>query len=109
MPGGVPVTSSYRVLEASSGREALDQASRQAEEPELLLTDLVMPGGVSGRELAQSLLQRNPRLKVIYTSGYSPDIAGKDVALREGVNFLAKPFTPQKLGQTVRDCLDRQS
>jgi len=97
----------YRVLTASSGREALEDPGWLAAEPRLLLTDLVMPGGVSGLELARKLTQQNPRLKVIYTSGYSPEIAGKDAALREGVNFLAKPFNPRKLAQAIRDSLDR--
>jgi two-component system, cell cycle sensor histidine kinase and response regulator CckA len=67
----------------------------------------VMPDGVNGVELAEKLLQKNPKLKVIYTSGYSVEVAGKDVQLEEGVNFIAKPFEAHKLAQTVRNCLDR--
>jgi len=72
----------------------------------LLLTDLVMPEGMSGVELAGKLLQQNPRLKVVYASGYSTDVVGKRLPLNEGVNFLAKPFEAHKLAKTIRDCLD---
>jgi len=72
-----------------------------------LLTDLVMPGGLTGKELATQLRSEAPELKVIYASGYSAEVASKDFPLEEGVNFLAKPFEAQKLAQTVRDCLDK--
>jgi two-component system cell cycle sensor histidine kinase/response regulator CckA len=48
-----------------------------------------------------------PLLKVVYVSGYSADIAGKNLLLQEGVNFLTKPFEAHKLGQTIRTCLDK--
>ncbi|MGC3960097.1 MAG: hypothetical protein QM813_19860 [Verrucomicrobiota bacterium] len=48
----------------------------------------------------------DPKLKVIYTSGYSREIAGKDFPLQDGVNFLSKPFQAAKLAQTVRSILD---
>jgi hypothetical protein len=47
-------------------------------------------------------------LKVIYTSGYSPGMAGKDLALLEGFNFLPKPYPPTRLAELVRECLDGQ-
>ena len=72
----------------------------------LLLTDLVMPGDLNGRELAERLLQEKPSLKVIYASGYSAEVAAKNFPLAEGVNFLAKPFQTFKLAQTVRKNLD---
>ncbi len=74
---------------------------------QLLLTDLVMPGGMTGKELAERVLQDSPGLKVIYISGYSAEVVGKDWPLTEGVNFLSKPFQARKLAQTVRHCLDR--
>jgi CheY-like chemotaxis protein len=97
----------YRVLEASNGIEALEVWKQHRAEIRLLLTDLVMPGGISGKELGEQLLQQDPKLKVIYASGYSADIVGKDFSLKEGVNFLAKPFAAHKLAQTVRNCLDK--
>ena len=96
----------YRVLEAVNGIEALEVWKQNRDEINLLLTDLVMPGGINGKELGERILKENPELKVIYASGYSAEIAGKDFPLEEGVNFLTKPFQAQKLAQTVRDKLD---
>ena len=96
----------YGVLEAASGVEALEVWKQGLDKIHLLLTDLVMPGGINGKELGQQLLQEKPGLKVIYTSGYSTEVAGRDFSLEEGVNFLAKPFEASKLAQTVRNCLD---
>jgi len=59
-----------------------------------------------GGELAERLMAKSPSLKVIYTSGYSPGMAGKDISLLEGRNFLPKPYSIGKLAQFVRKCLD---
>jgi len=67
---------------------------------------MVMPGKMSGRELAQMLQAEDPGLKVIYTTGYSPDALKMENALKEGVNFIPKPYVPEKLAQIVRRCLD---
>ena len=96
----------YRVLEAANGREALNVWQEHASSVDLLFTDMVMPDGVNGRELAGQLLASRPELKVIYTSGYSTDIAEADFTLREGLNFLQKPYSSQKLAEIVRECLD---
>ncbi len=96
----------YRVLEAINGVEALEVWKQHHEKIHLLLTDLVMPGGMTGKDLAERLLRENPKLKVIYVSGYSAEVAGKDFPLEEGVNFLAKPVQAFKLAQTVRQNLD---
>ncbi len=96
----------YRVLEAATGITALELWKQHQSEIKLLLTDMVMPDGLSGRELAARLQADNPALKVIYTSGYSQDIAGADFPLREGENFIAKPFQATKLAELVRTRLD---
>jgi CheY-like chemotaxis protein len=96
----------YRVLEARTGREALEVWRQHQDTIDLLLTDMVMPEGVSGRELAAELRAAKPTLKVIYTSGYSVDLTAADLHLQEGVNFLPKPYPPHRLAQTVRACLD---
>src|ERR1700733_11260276 len=98
----------YEVIEASSGLAALELWKTNKTHVDLLLTDMVMPDGISGRQLAEKLKADNPGLKVIYTTGYSPDLMGKDVTLREGVNFLQKPYPPQKLVQTVRNGLESE-
>ena len=72
---------------------------------DLLLTDMVMPEGMTGKELAQELKTRKPDLKVIYTSGYSSDVMGEDPELRD-VKFLQKPYPPPQLAKAVRECLD---
>jgi len=97
----------YKIIEAGSGVEALKIWPQHKNEIALVLTDLVMPGGVSGRDLALALRREQAGLKIIYTSGYSPDIAGKDFPLQEGVNFLPKPFNPTDLAHLVRRTLDK--
>jgi len=99
----------YNVLEAASGRHALEVWERANRPVDLLVTDMVMPGGIMGSELAERLSSQSPRLKVIYTSGYSPGMAGKDVSLLEGRNFLPKPYSIGKLAHFVRECLDAPS
>ena len=96
----------YRILEAPTGVKALEVWNANRDEISLLLTDLVMPDGMTGKALAQRILQENPKLKVIYMSGYSAEVIGKDFPLAEDVNFLTKPFPAQKLAQTIRDRLD---
>jgi len=96
----------YTVHAAQSGVEALALWPLIKPKVELLLTDLVMPGGVMGRDLAERLLAKEPDLKVIYSSGYSPGMAGKDLKLLEGRNFLPKPYDPPQLLRVIRDCLD---
>lgn len=95
----------YEVIEASSGLAALELWKTSKTHVDLLLTDMVMPDGISGHQLAEKLKTDNPNLKVVYTTGYSPDLMGKDIALQEGVNFLQKPYPPQKLVQTIRNGL----
>jgi DNA-binding NtrC family response regulator len=65
-----------------------------------------MPGGMMGTDVAAELRRSNPNLKVIYTTGYSPGTAGLKNSFEEGVNFLAKPYSPTKLGEVIRKCLD---
>jgi two-component system cell cycle sensor histidine kinase/response regulator CckA len=96
----------YRVLEAGGGVEALAVWHAHQEEIALLLADMVMPVGLSGQELAEKFLIQKPTLKVIYTSGYSVQVAGRDLALQDGLNFIQKPFDPEKLAWAVRKSLD---
>ena len=96
----------YTVLEASSGQDALEVWKRATRPVDLLVTDMVMPGGIMGGELAERLMSQSPSLRVIYTSGYSPGMAGQDLSLLERRNFLPKPYSIGKLAQFVRECLD---
>lgn len=96
----------YRILEADNGPHALQLWSDHEDTVDLLLTDMVMPNGLSGRGLADQLRQARPDLKVIFTSGYSEELAGIGAVLREGDNFLRKPYSPTTLARAVRACLD---
>jgi signal transduction histidine kinase/FixJ family two-component response regulator len=98
----------YRVLSAASAWEALSIWEQEAGRVALLLTDVVMPQGLSGPDLAFRLRCEVPNLKVLYTSGYSTDVTGSDLTLTEGTNFLRKPYRPVRLARIVRECLDRK-
>ena len=98
----------YEVWQAASGNDALGVWQAHKKNISLLLTDLVMPGNMNGHELAEKLRADQPGLKVIFTSGYSADIVGKNFKLEPDLNFLQKPYQPQTLALTVRRCLDGQ-
>ncbi len=66
---------------------------------------MIMPGGMTGNDLAAKLRKQKPGLKVIYTSGYSSELMGKDSGAND-TSFLAKPYLPLELAQAVRRCLD---
>jgi two-component system cell cycle sensor histidine kinase/response regulator CckA len=100
--------SGYAVIEASSGVAAVELWTKTKPHVDLLLTDMVMPDGISGLQLSETLKAQNPGLKVIFTTGYSAELMGKDFKIKEGVNFLQKPYPPQKLVQTVRTGLEAE-
>jgi CheY-like chemotaxis protein len=96
----------YRVLEAENGPRALEVWREHKARIALLLTDVVMPESMNGRELAEQLCRERPGLKVIFTSGYSADVLGREQLLERGIRYVQKPFHPKSLVQAVRDCLD---
>ena len=98
----------YQLLEAASAAAALQTWQQHRDRIDLLLTDLIMPGGQTGKELGEQLQQEKPALKVIYVSGYSADIFTRDVPQAPGVTFLAKPFRTQALAESVRAALDKK-
>ena len=87
----------YRVLEAGSGAEALQVWEHHAGGIDLVVTDVVMPGGMSGREMAVKLMASRPQLKIIFTSGYNVEETNTDFFRRGGAVFLQKPYTRPKL------------
>ncbi len=97
--------SGYDVIESSSGLAALELWTRTKPQVDLLLTDMVMPDGISGMQLAEKLKAQNPKLKVIFTTGYSAELMGNNFEIKEGLNFLQKPYPPQRLVQTVKNGL----
>jgi signal transduction histidine kinase len=96
----------YRVVQAASGVEALTVWQNNQGGIDLLLTDMIMPDGLSGKDLAESLLDNKPALKVIFTSGYNVDDLGTDFLRKNASHFLQKPYTRVTLAKAVRDCLD---
>ncbi len=96
----------YTVLQAATGVEAVEIWRDRKEDIALMLTDLVMPDNMNGRELAEKLWTDRADLKVIFSSGYSADIVGKDFRLEPELNYLQKPYQPQTLILAVRRCLD---
>jgi two-component system cell cycle sensor histidine kinase/response regulator CckA len=95
----------YTVLEAQDGQEALQRVANSASPIHLLLTDVVMPG-ISGKALAEQLIQSQPNLKVLYMSGYTDNAIAHHGVLDPGTAFLQKPFGPVALARKVREVLD---
>ena len=96
----------YRVFEAGSGPEALAVWERCPARIALLVTDMVMPHGVSGGALARVLQGRDPHLRTLYTSGYSSEVLKEDLSLTRSAHFLRKPYHPSALLKAVRLCLE---
>ena len=97
----------YRIMVASDGVEALKLWQEQNGSFDLLLTDLVMPNGMSGRRLAERLVAEKPHLKVIFTSGYNEEMQARPDDEQKGSFFLAKPYESARLLKMVRACLLR--
>jgi len=95
--------SGYQIWEAANGQEALKLWKDQALQVDLLLTDVIMPGGMTGRELADRLRREHPELKVMLMSGYSHERLGK---IHAHSHILTKPFSLENLTEAVRNCLD---
>jgi len=98
----------YRILEASSGKEALLVWDRHQGAIDLVLTDVVMPEGISGMDLAQRLLATKPKLKIIFASGYSMESLDTAFVRNGRAGFLQKPYTHVTLAQAVRSALDAE-
>jgi len=99
----------YRVFEAVDGSSALKIWAEYKDQIDLLFTDVVMPGGINGRELAEKIWSERPSLKVIFSSGYGADTLGKGFKLDPKFNYLQKPYEPGRLAKTIRHCLDSET
>jgi DNA-binding response OmpR family regulator len=97
--------SGYQVLVAGDAQEALAVADRLHAPIQLLITDVVMPGRINGRELAGLLKRSRASMRVLYMSGYADDVIAKHGVLDPGVQFLQKPFPADALRSTVREVL----
>ena len=96
----------YQVLTAASGEAAIEIGRSYAGQVALLLTDVVMPN-MSGRQVADALLQIRPGLKVLFLSGYTENTVVHHGVLDSTVDFLPKPFSREVLGQKIREILTR--
>jgi two-component system, cell cycle sensor histidine kinase and response regulator CckA len=94
----------YTVLAARNASEALSAYALHCEQVNLLLTDMILPGE-TGRALAEKLRGRNPRLRVLFVSGYTEQMA---VSREDETEFLAKPFSTTALLTKVRQVLDNK-
>ena len=95
----------YRVLEASNGRRALEILQADTDIA-LLFTDVVLPDGLDGRELAREAQRRRPSLRVLFTTGYTRNAIIHNGRLEPGVHMIGKPFTFAELAARVRAILD---
>ena len=98
----------YEVLAAANGSLAIEQANLHERAISLLLTDMVMPGGMSGLELARQLMPADPRLKVIVSSGYSPELTKLEAELEDGITLFPKPYDMSSLSAAIRNRLDEK-
>jgi PAS domain S-box-containing protein len=98
----------YKVLESSNGKTALELWEGHKAKIDLLLTDLILPDGMAGPELARILQEAKPALKVLYTSGYNTERLAKEFPPGTRVNFVQKPFHARKLAEVVYYCLNNK-
>ena len=96
----------HRVIEATSGREALRIWDAEGEGISLVVTDMVMPDGVSGLDLVREVRRTRPDVGAVVMSGYSLKLASE--AIPDAVQFVAKPFSIEALGRAVAEALDAQ-
>ena len=95
----------YRVAEAADGSEALAELSRNPR-VDLLFTDVVLRGPLSGADVAREALAKRPSLAVLFTSGYAPHTLSLDTALSRGVELLGKPYRIEQLARMVRRAIE---
>jgi PAS domain S-box-containing protein len=96
----------YRVFESNSGPEAIELWRSCKEHVDLLFTDMIMPGGITGWELAKLFVKDRPQLKVVLCSGYVRDFPENDPALGKRCRFVEKPVASRAILETVRALLD---
>ena len=98
----------YQVLEAADGKAALESLDA-GPKVDLLFTDVVLPGRISGADLAKEAQARHPELKVLYTSGYANNTVLEDDPSCDEIRFIKKPFAKEGLARMVRHALESSS
>lgn len=94
----------YQVELAENGPAAM-RVLREAQHIDLLLTDVMMPGGMNGAQLAEAARELRPDLRVLFSSGYSAEVLVQEGRLPEGVQMLHKPYRKEELARRVRQAL----
>jgi CheY-like chemotaxis protein len=95
----------YEVLEAGDPRTALQVCSMYGDTIDVLLTDVIMPGGLNGRQLAEQVQAQYPAIKILYMSGYTDNVLAQHPSFMSVHTVLQKPFAPDALARTVWDIL----
>jgi signal transduction histidine kinase len=96
----------YRIFDASTGAAALDIVERESD-IDLLFTDVMIPGGMNGRQVADEAVRRRPGLNVLFTTGYTRNAIVHHGRLDADVELIGKPYSPAELGAKIRSILDR--
>jgi CheY-like chemotaxis protein len=99
----------YQVLEAANGNQALTVWREHSEKIDLLFTDMVMPEGLTGLELAERLVIEKPSLRIIISSGYSTEFSSHGVSTESGFIYLPKPSSSALIASTVRNCIAQKN
>ena len=97
----------YTALQAANGPEAME-IIKSSVHSDLLFTDIIMPGGMNGRELAEMAGEHRANLGVLFTSGYTEDVMIHDGRLDPSVTLLSKPYRRQQLAEKIREVLGRK-
>ncbi|MDP6873400.1 MAG: PAS domain S-box protein [Alphaproteobacteria bacterium] len=98
----------YEVILADAGQAGLDILAQRGGGVDLLLTDVLLPGGKNGQQVADEAQANDPNLKVLFMSGYSRDAIVDQGRIRPDVRLLTKPFVPAELSRRVREVLDEE-
>ena len=98
----------YQVIEAANGNQALAQWREHRDQIDLLYTDMVMPEGLTGLELAERLVIEKPSLRIIISSGYSTEFSAHGVTTEAGFIYLPKPSASTIIAATVRSCIEQK-
>ncbi len=98
--------SGFRIIAAENARSAEPLWREHSRQIDLLLTDVVLPDGMNGRQLAEALLREKPELRVIFTSGFNMELTGPTPQPRPGISFVPKPYRPDQLLEAVHHSLN---
>jgi CheY-like chemotaxis protein len=98
----------YRVIEAGNGQEALQRWQEHHEQVDLLFSDIIMPGAMSGLELAGRLWEYKPDLKIILSSSYSADLVDDQTLADRNLVYLRKPYNIEVMSKVIRDCFGKR-